>query len=73
MGSQGHRAVDGWRLQLAAGREQFVGASGEEHNTFPVADPVGLLDFLMKLAIRFKVSQELFNKPYERPRTAHPS
>ena len=74
----------------------------EEHNTFPEADPVQLLAFLMKenkikavdlagelgvgksllsdvlhyrrgfsrevirkLAIRFKVSQELFNKPYE--------
>ncbi|GGB24974.1 helix-turn-helix domain-containing protein [Puia dinghuensis] len=74
----------------------------EEHTTFPEADPVQLLAFLMKenkikavdlagelgvgksllsdvlhyrrgfsravirkLAIRFKVSQELFNKPYE--------
>lgn len=74
----------------------------EEHNTFPDADPVELLDYLMKenklkavdlaaelvvskslisdilhyrrglsrdiirkLADRFKVSQELFNKPYK--------
>ena len=74
----------------------------EEHNTFSVADPVELLDYLMKenklkavdlarelavskslvsdilhyrrglsrdiirkLSIRFKVSQELFNKPYK--------